>query len=120
MLPQYRTRQLICCANQLAGFCMRATPALNGLNLETLTLILSVVGQRKKMSIGNHFLSREVIFSTHLIYTEPADKCRSAILLEAMVFVCQNWSPNITISWHKQNCNRGYAQLNYAILVPLN
>ena len=99
---------------------MRATPALNGLNLETLTLILSVVGQRKKMSIGNHFLSREVIFSTHLIHTEPPDKCRSAILLEAMVFVCQNWSPNITISWHKQNCNRGYAQLNYAILVPLN
>ena len=98
MLPPYRTSQLICCANQLAGFCMRATPALNGLNLETLTLILSVVGQRKKISIGNHFLSREVILSTHLMYTEPPDKCRSAILLEAMVFVCQNWSPNITIS----------------------
>ena len=77
---------------------MRATLALNGLNLETLTLILPVVGQRKKMSIGNHFLLQEVIFSTHLIYTEPPDKCRSTILLEAMVFVCQNWSPNKNIS----------------------
>ena len=29
--PHIETSQLICCVNQLTGFCMRATLALNGL-----------------------------------------------------------------------------------------
>ena len=32
VLPHIETSQLICCANQLTGFCMRATLAFNGLS----------------------------------------------------------------------------------------
>ena len=37
--PHIETSQLICCANQLTGFYMRATLALNGLNTIIATIL---------------------------------------------------------------------------------
>ena len=42
VLPSYRTSQLICTANQLTGFYMRATLAVNELNAKVTIICKSI------------------------------------------------------------------------------
>ena len=46
--PHIETSQLICCANQLTGFCMRATLSFNGLRQESVPSVISMFKISKK------------------------------------------------------------------------
>ena len=48
--PRIETSQLICCANQLTGFYMKKTMALNGLKLDS-----NICGVHKSTKMNNRY-----------------------------------------------------------------
>ena len=52
VFPHIETSQLICCANQLTDFHMRATLVFNGLNSSKIKLPINALKARQTISAG--------------------------------------------------------------------